>query len=62
MDIVLTNHHNIVKGLDRVIRQLNMMKKAISAQNSDKVNQLLESARAKREKLIAYKLKKRELL
>lgn len=62
MDIVLTNHHNIVNGLDRVIRQLNMMKKAISAQNADKVNQLLESARAKREKLIAYKLKKHELL
>jgi prephenate dehydrogenase len=50
MDIVLTNHHNIVNGLDRVIRQLNMMKKAISAQNADKVNQLLDSARAKREK------------
>ncbi len=62
MDIVLTNHQNITQGIDQIIRQMNIMKKAIAAQDADKVNELLESARVKREKLIEYKLKKRELL
>ncbi|MBN2511537.1 MAG: prephenate dehydrogenase/arogenate dehydrogenase family protein [Sedimentisphaerales bacterium] len=62
MDIVLTNHHNITLGIDQLVRQLGRMKKAIAAQDAAKVKDLLETARAKREKLIAYKLKKRELL
>lgn len=62
MDIVLTNHRNIVQGIDQIVRQLGVMKKAIAAQDAEKVKKLLEIARAKREKLIEYKLKNRELL
>lgn len=62
MDIVLTNHRNIVQGIDQIIRQLGIMKKAIAAQDAEKVKKLLEIARSKREKLIEYKLKNRELL
>jgi prephenate dehydrogenase len=62
MDIVLTNHKTIAEGIERLIRQLAAMKKAIAAQDAGAIQKLLEKARTKREAMIAYKLKRRELM
>jgi prephenate dehydrogenase len=62
MDIVLTNHKIIAQGIDRLIGQLAAMKKAVSAQDAKTIQKLLEKARTKREAMIEYKLKRRELM
>jgi len=61
-DILLTNSYNITPGIDRLIRQLTLMKKAVAARDAKAIEKLLERARTKREKLIEYKLRRRELL
>jgi len=61
-DILLTNSCNITPGIDRLIRQLTLMKKAVAARDAKAIEKLLERARTKREKLIEYKLRRRELL
>ena len=62
MDIVLTNHKTIALGIDRLIRQLTAMKKAVARQDAAAIQKLLEKARVKREAMIEYKLKRRELM
>jgi prephenate dehydrogenase len=62
MDILLTNNKTIAQGIDRLIQQLNAMKKAIAAQDAKTIQNLLEKARTKREAMIEYKLKRRELM
>ena len=57
-----TNHANCVRGIDRVVRELNKIRTAISAADTREIAELLEQARTKRSRLINYKLKKKELL
>jgi len=61
-DVLNTNSANCLKGIDRVIRELEKIKNAINKKNTKKIAGLLENARAKRSKLINYKMKKKELL
>lgn len=61
-DILLTNPANIVKGIDKLQRQLTAIRKAVAAQDAKAIGRLLENARRRRESLIEYKLNQRELI
>jgi len=60
-DVLLTNDHNIISGLDRLIQQLNKLKAAMHTKNAQKISKLLENAREKRHAIIEYKLKHKEI-
>ncbi len=60
-DILLTNPRNCIQGIDRLIAELKKIRTAISQQDERKIEFLLEKARTKREKMIAAKLKQKEL-
>jgi len=61
-DIVTTNPENICKGIDRLVGELNKMKAAILKKDAKRIGSLLEKARAKRSKMIEFKLNKKEIL
>jgi len=61
-DILLTNTKNIVRGIDKAIAELKMLQKVIKKGDRSKLERLLEAARAKRNAMINYKMKKRELI
>jgi prephenate dehydrogenase len=61
-DVLATNTNNTTKGIDKIIAELEKMKKAIKSQNKKQVENLLETARRKRHILINYKIKKKELI
>ena len=60
-DVLLTNANNITKGIDKIIAELNKIKKAIQKENKQEIEQLLKAAKKKRSILIKYKYKKKEL-
>jgi prephenate dehydrogenase len=60
-DVLLTNNRNIILGLERLTRQLGVLKTAVQAKNAREISKLLEKARTKRHALMEYKLKHREL-
>lgn len=61
-DIFTTNSTNCVRGIDRVIKQLEKLKTAIAAKDQKKITKLLGEARNKRADLIKHKMKSKELL
>ena len=61
-DIFYTNSANICKGIDKVITELNKLKKAIKPGDKKRIEKLLTLAREKRAKLIEYKVSKKEIL
>jgi len=61
-DVLLTNTNNTTKGIDKIIAELEKMKKAIKNQDKKQVENMLEAARRKRHILINYKIKKKELI
>jgi prephenate dehydrogenase len=61
-DILLTNTKNVSGGIDKTIAELEMLQKAIKKGDRGKLEKLLEAARAKRNAMINYKMKKRELI
>ncbi len=60
-DILLTNAGNTVKGIDKIIAELRKIQKAIKAGDGRQIEKLLETARNKRNTMIKYKMRKREL-
>jgi prephenate dehydrogenase len=60
-DILLTNSRNVTRGIDRLTRQLRTLRAAIHTKHARKIAKLLEKARAKRQALMEYKLKHKEL-
>lgn len=60
-DILLTNAEQTSRGLGRVIRQLETIRRAVDAGDEKKIEKFLEQARQKREKLIEYKIEQKEL-
>jgi prephenate dehydrogenase len=60
-DVLLTNANNMTKGIDKIIAELNKIKKAIQKENKQEIEHLLKAARKKRSTLIKYKYKKKEL-
>lgn len=60
-DILLTNSENTARGIEKVIRELSRLQKAIENKNRKQIEKLLTNARQKRLHLIKYKLNKKQL-
>ncbi len=60
-DVLLTNEKNISRGIDRLTGEFAKLKKAIRSGDRKKIEKLLEAAKAKRGKLIEYKMKRNEI-
>lgn len=60
-DILLTNPDNCIRGIDSLIAELQKMRTAILQRDEKKIERLLEKARSRREKMMAAKLKRKEL-
>jgi len=61
-DVLLTNAGNTIRSIDKIIAELSKLKKAIKNQNKAQIEKLLEAARNKRNTLINYKIKRKELI
>ena len=61
-DILMTNSANIARGIGKLVEELQKLQKAIESKDQNKIEKLLEQARSKREDLINYKFKQKELL
>ena len=60
-DIVMTNSANLVKGIEKVISELERVKKAIEKDDKKSVEEFLAKARSKREAMMNYKIENKEL-
>jgi len=61
-DVLLTNTDNAVRGIDKVIAELDKLKRAIKRQDRNQIEKLLEKARSKRAAMIEYKITSREII
>lgn len=61
-DVLLTNAENSTRSIDKIIGELEKLKKAVANKDRKKIEELLSSARKKRRTLINYKIKRKELL
>jgi len=61
-DVLATNAKNTVKGIERIISELEKLKRAINSADKKEVERLLEAARNKRAALIKYKMKREEII
>lgn len=61
-DILLANNSNLVKGIDRLIKELIRLRQAVEDGDRSRIHALLDKAGSKRAELINYKIKKKELL
>ena len=61
-DVFLTNVKNSTGGIDKVIAELEKIKRAIRSGNKKQVEKLLKMAGTKRAALIKHKIKKKELI
>lgn len=61
-DVLLTNTGNISKGIDKVIAELQKLKKAVANKDREQIEKLLTSAKKKRAELIDYKIQQKELI
>jgi prephenate dehydrogenase len=60
-DVLLTNSTNITRGIDKMVKELQKLQKAMNSGNEKSLHRLLERARNKREALIKYKMKTRTM-
>jgi len=60
-DIFYANPANICKGIDKTVKELLKLKKAVKLKNKKQIEKLLQLARAKRARLIKYKVSKKEI-
>ncbi len=61
-DVLLTNVNNAVRGIDKIVKELEKLKQAIKNQDRAQIEKLLEKAREKRAALIEYKMSKKEII
>lgn len=61
-DIFFTNSENISKAIDKLIKELVKIKKAVKQKDKNGIEKLLTLAREKRAKLIEFKVSKKEIL
>ncbi len=61
-DILIANNRNVVKGIDRVVKELIRLRQAVEDGDRKRIHALLEKAGHKRAELINYKIEKKELL
>jgi len=60
-DILLTNPVYTARGIDRLIIELKKIRSAIAKKDEKKIELLLEKARVKRQAMIQYKIRRKEL-
>jgi prephenate dehydrogenase len=61
-DIFYTNSANVCKNIDRLIKELVKLKRAIKLKDKKQIEKLLGLARNKRAKLVEYKMSRKEFL
>lgn len=61
-DVLATNAKNSVKGIERIISELEKLKSAINSADKKEIERLLAAARNKRAALIKYKMKREEII
>jgi prephenate dehydrogenase len=61
-DVLATNAKNSIKGINRIIAELEKLKSAIGSADKKKIKRLLEAARNKRAAFIKYKMKSEEII
>jgi len=61
-DVLATNAQNSVKGINKIIAELEKLKIAIRSKDKKKIKRLLEAARNKRAAFIKYKIKSEEII
>jgi len=61
-DVLATNAKNSIKGIERIIAELEKLKNAIGSADKKEIKRLLEAARNKRAALIKYKMKREEII
>jgi prephenate dehydrogenase len=61
-DTLLANRENTAAGIDRIIAELKKLQRAIKKGDRSELERRLAAARAKRNAMINYKMKKRELI
>ena len=60
-DVFYTNSENICKGIERLIKELSKLKKAVKLKDKNKIEKLLTLARDKRARIMKYKVSKKEI-
>lgn len=60
-DVLLTNSNNTGRSIDKIIQELTKLKKAIGNKDQKEIETLLKKARDKRNAMIHYKIKNKEL-
>ena len=60
-DVFYTNSENICKGIERIIKELSKLKKAVKLKDKNKIEKLLALANDKRARLMKYKVSKKEI-
>ncbi len=61
-DVLLSNAANVTRGVDKIITELVRLRKAIMKGRRERVQNLLEAARKKRNIMINYKIRNKELI
>jgi prephenate dehydrogenase len=61
-DVLATNAKNSVKSIERIISELEKLKRAIGSADKKEIEKLLVAARNKRAALIKYKMKREEII
>ena len=61
-DVLVTNAQNTTGGIDKIVKELLKLKRAIKSRDKKEIKKLLNNARNKRAALINYKIKKKELI
>jgi prephenate dehydrogenase len=59
-DVLLANGGNVSRGIDRVIRRLSKLQKALNVKDKDWIDSFLSSARNKRAIFLNYKIHRKE--
>jgi prephenate dehydrogenase len=61
-DVFWTNSANVCSSIDRIIKELGKLKKAVKLKDRKQIEKLLTLAGGKRAKLIKYKVSKKEIM
>jgi prephenate dehydrogenase len=61
-DVLATNANNVTRNIDKIITELKKLKGAIRGGDRKQIEKLLEAARNKRNTLINYKMKRKEII
>lgn len=61
-DVLATNANNVTRSIDKITVELRKLKKAIKGGDKQQIEKLLKAARNKRNALIHFKIRKKEII